>query len=377
VQGSKSSGWRARLALVALGVACLLGVSIPLALSDGGTPTWQLKSYYSRGVDRSFKTDLYEEMDRVPRVLVFGGSRSLRMDPATIRQKTGLVSFNFGMHNGHPEDAWAFTDYVLDQHPDKPPTVIWCVQASLFKDVPMNPGLIVDERLSQAFPKALIDAKMGWAMKQPKRNLLSSRRYGYDGMLWWNGYDTKRREGLTLDRSLTGYLDAKMLAKAGNRELPHNTRAMAYFARTIRLLNKYKIKPLIVIMPYHPRALSAFLSVGWGVKERWLENYLRNLQGRLDFRVLNCLKLSTFGGATDGFYDGAHLTASNSRKLIRYCIAHAPGCFKLPKPPTPTPTPTPTPSPSPSASGSPTQPVAPPPYTPVPEETGVPADFLE
>ena len=130
-----------------------------------------------------------------------------------------------------------------------------------------------------------------------------------------------------------------MLAKAGNRELPHNTRAMAYFVRTIRLLNKYKIKPLIVIMPYHPRALSAFLSVGWGVKERWLENYLRNLQGRLDFKVLNCLKLSTFGGTTDGFYDGAHLTASNSRRLIRYCIAHAPGCFKLPKPPTPTPTP--------------------------------------
>ena len=66
------------------------------------------------------------------------------------------------------------------------------------EDVPMNPGLIVDERLSQAFPKALIDAKMAWAMKQPKRNLLSGRRYGYDGMLWWNGYDTKRKNGLTL-----------------------------------------------------------------------------------------------------------------------------------------------------------------------------------
>ena len=215
------------------------------------------------------------------------------------------------------------------------------MQATTLADVPMNPGLIVDERLSQAFPKALVDAKMAWAMKQSKHNVLSGRRYGFDGMLWWNTYDTKRKEGLTLRQSLDGYLDADMLAKAGNGKIPHNTRAMAYFVRTIRLLNKNHIKPLIVIMPYHPRALSAFLSVGWGVKERWLRNYLSRLSEHLDFRVLDCLHISTFGGTPDGFYDGAHLTAANSRRLIRYCIAHAPGCFKLPKPPTPTPSPSP------------------------------------
>ena len=147
-------------------------------------------------------------------------------------------------------------------------------------------------------------------------------------MLWWNGYDTKRKEGLTLQQSLNGYLDADMLAKAGNGKIPHNTRAMAYFVQTIRLLNKNHIKPLIVIMPYHPRALSAFLSVGWGVKERWLRSYLSRLSQHLDFRVLDCLHISTFGGTPDGFYDGAHLTAENSRRLIRYCIAHAPGVLQ-------------------------------------------------
>ena len=369
--GYSGSGWRARLGLVALGVACLLGISIPIAMGGDSTPTWQLKSYYSRGVDRSFKADLYEEMPKVPRVLVFGGSRSLRMDPATIKRKTGLTAFNFGFHNGRPEDAWAVTDWALDSHPDKPPTVIWCVQATTLADVPMNPGLIVDERLSQAFPQSLIDAKMSWAMKQPKRNILSGRRYGFDGMLWWNGYDTKRQAGLTLQQSLDGYLDADMLAKAGNGKIPHDTRAMAYFVRTIRLLNKHHIKPLIVIMPYHPRALSAFLSVGWGVKERWLRTYLSKLSEHLDFRVLNCLQISTFGGTPNGFYDGAHLTAENSRRLIRYCIAHAPSCFRLPTPPKPTP------SPSPSSSASPAPLVPAPAYTPVPEDTSVPADFLE
>jgi hypothetical protein len=365
------SGWRARSGLVALGVACLLGISIPIAAGGDSTPTYKLKSYYSRGVDRSFKADVYEEMPRVPRVLVFGGSRSLRMDPATIKNKTGLTAFNFGFHNGRPEDAWAVTDWVLDSHPDKPPTVIWCLQATTLADVPMNPGLIVDQRLSQAFPQALIDAKMSWAMKQPKRNILSGRRYGFDGMLWWNGYDARRQAGLTLQRSLDSYLDADMLAKAGNGKIPRNTRAMAYFVKTIRLLNKRHIRPLIVIMPYHPRALSAFLSVGWGVKQRWLRNYLSKLSEHLDFKVLDCLRISTFGGTASGFYDGAHLTADNSRRLIRYCIAHAPSCFRLPKPPAPTPSP----SPSPSASPSPLVPA--PAFTPVPEDTSVPADFLE
>ena len=198
--GSSRGGWRVRLVLVALGVACLLGVSIPIALGGDSTPTWQLKSYYSRGFDRSFKADLYQEMPSVPRVLVFGGSRSLRMDPATIKRETGLTAFNFGFHNGRPEDAWAVTDWVLDTHPDKPPAVIWCLQATTLADVPMNPGLIVDERLSQAFPKSLIDAKMAWAMKQRKHNVLAGRRFGYDGMLWWNRYDTRRKAGLTLQR---------------------------------------------------------------------------------------------------------------------------------------------------------------------------------
>ena len=70
-----------------------------------------------------------------------------------------------------------------------------------------------------------------------------------------------------------------------------------------------------------------------------------------------------------GFYDGAHLTAGNSRRLIRYCINTAPYCFRVPMP---------TPSPSPSSSESPGASLVPAPaYTPVIEDTSTPADFLE
>ena len=373
--GLVRSGWRGRLTLVVVGVVVLFAISLPIALGLAGTPTWKLKEYPSRGVDRSFKCDLYQEMPKVPRVLVFGGSRSLRMDPGTIKQETGLTAFNFGFHNGRPEDAWAVTDWVLDTNPTKPPAVIWCMQATNLMDTPMNPGLIVDERLSQAFPQSLIDAKMAWAMKQGKHNVLNGRKFGYDGMLWWNSYDTKRAAGQTLQQALDGYLDPQMLAIAGNRKVPHHTRAMAYFVQTVRLLNAYHIKPVIVIMPYQPRALSAFKSVGWGVKDKWLRSYLRRLSGHLSFKVLDCLSISTFGGSVNGFYDGAHLDIPNSRRLVRYVVKHAPGCFVLPKPPKPTPSASP--SPSPSSSAGPLQPVTAPAYSPVPENTDVPAQYFD
>jgi hypothetical protein len=97
--------------------------------------------------------------------------------------------------------------------------------------------------------------------------------------------------------------------------------------------------------------------------------------------VVDCLDIKTFGGSPNGFYDGAHLTAGNSRRLIRYLVRKAPGCFRVPAP-APAPVPSETAGPAspagPSASPSPSPAlVAPPADTPVPEATSTPADFLE
>ena len=165
-----------------------------------------------------------------------------------------------------------------------------------------------------------------------------------------------------------------MLAKAGNGKMPHNTRAMAYFVRTIRLLNEYHIKPLIVIMPYHPRVLNAFLSVGWGVKQRWLTSYLSRLSGAPRLQGARLPAASARSAARRTGSTTARTSPRNSRRLIRYCITHAPGCFGLPKPPTPTPSAEPVAELERRAGAAGR---AAPAYTPVPEDTSVPADFLE
>ena len=102
-----------------------------------------------------------------------------------------------------------------------------------------------------------------------------------------------------------------------------------------------------------------------------MRRYLSGLQDHYDFKVLDCLRISTFGGSPDGFYDGAHLTAGNSRRLLRYCISKAPSCFRVPMP-------APSPSPSSSSSSSPSASlVSAPAYTPVSGDMSTPADFIE
>lgn len=364
-EGMRIAVLRRGAAVLALAAAAavMLGAA-PTARADDlivpAVPVWKLPAYVSPGWDRSFKCDLVEEMSSAPRVVVFGGSRALRMDPRTIRKLTGLRAFNAAFHNGKPEDAWAFTNWLLSRTPDQPPNVVWCIQATTFTDASIAPGLILDQRLSQWFPPELIAAETPRAVQAGAHDLLHGRRYGADGMMLWNGYDSKLQRGNTIQRAIRHYLDPEMLATAGNRKIPHDTRAQEYFEKTIELLNQHGVKPLIVIMPYQPTVLRAFLSVGWGAKERGLHRYLRAAGRRCDFKVLDLLRVSTFGGHPDWFYDGAHLTAANSRLLLRYCVRKAPGCFRA--------------SAVPPASA---RTVAPPAYRPVPEQTAIPADQLE
>ena len=343
---------------VAAGIVALITAGTLPAQDD--VPLWQRTSYREPGFDRSFKCDLVEQQSLAPQVLVFGGSRALRMPPSEVRRRLGLSAFNAAFHNGRPRDSWAFTNFIIDRQPAVPPYCIMCVQVNSFGSSTMHQGLILDERLSRFFPADVVAARTAWAKRQGVHNLLSSRRFSRYGAVVWNSYDARFAAGVTLDQVLTSYLDPDMLATVGNRKVPSNTQETKYFEKTLKLLNAHGVKPLVVIMPYHPRVLKAFLQAGWGIKERWLRRYLHGLQSRYEIGVLDCLNIATFGGTSKGFYDGSHLTADNSTRLMRYCIRKAPGCFRLHPEwlPTPTPTPSPTdtsPAPSTEPSPSPTE----------------------
>ncbi len=133
----------------------------------------------------------------------------------------------------------------------------------------MHPGLVLDPRLSKYFPQSLLDKMKPYMPHGTPGNLLSRRRFYWDGALTWNIYDVWRSQGRTLDQSLTTWL-AQMLPIAASSKVPKQTRSKEYFEKTLKLFNDMGSKPVIVIMPYQPRALAAFEAVGWMAKEQRL-----------------------------------------------------------------------------------------------------------
>ena len=59
--------------------------------------------------DVSVKADMIAGLATPPQLVILGGSRGLRIEPAYLKQKTGLETFHAGVPNERSEEAWALT----------------------------------------------------------------------------------------------------------------------------------------------------------------------------------------------------------------------------------------------------------------------------
>jgi len=291
-------------------------------------PSWRLTSYRRVGFDRSFKADLIDELPAAPRLVIFGGSRASRFEPEFVRARTGLTAFNCAVQNCRPEDAYAISRYLLSRAPDVRLACFFAVQTATFTDGIMHQGLLYDVRLSTAFPARLV-ARQKAALGKPRiKEVLGANRYSARGLLLRNSYDIRRSApGYSLSRSLDGYI-RRLLPKYRWTGPTKQTRARAYFEKTMRLYNARGVVPAVVLMPYHPRALHAFRAVGWQKKLDRLTAYLRDAQTRCRFRIIDLVKIASFEGRARWFYDGAHVTRENARLIIRRVLRTAPECFE-------------------------------------------------
>jgi hypothetical protein len=141
-------------------------------------------------------------------------------------------------------------------------------------------------------------------------------------------YDVRRAlPGYSLDRRLDGYIRA-VLPAARWRGHTRAPLARAYFEQAMKLFNAHGVVPVVVLMPYQPRALKAFRAAGFQRQVADLLDYFKRARTRCYFRVVNLLDVRSFGGDPRGFYDGAHVTRQNARRIIRRTVALAPQSFR-------------------------------------------------
>lgn len=322
----------ALLAVVAA-IAALVGVAVaryydPSSAGEAAAKA-ETRTVLQRRTDRDVKIGLLTNLDHPPQLLIFGGSRATRFEPAYFQRLTGLRGFNLAFQNGRPEDAWAFVNFVHRLHPSTRLHVVWFIHVEAFREQGLSPTLVRDRRLNRWFPPSLVAAeraKLSVTDTQKGRDLALTR-YGADGVVLRNRYDLAVERGRTLKRALDWSIDTA-LERYATTSAALYPRSQRYFEKTLAYLDQMDVTPAIVLMPLHPRLLAAVRTAGWDERHRQVMAYLRDLQKTHRFDLLDCSVLSSFRGDPQDFYDGFHLKKANARKLIAAVVARCPDAFE-------------------------------------------------
>jgi hypothetical protein len=280
--------------------------------------------------DRAVKMRLLRQLQQSPQLLIFGGSRATRFEPAYFEALTGLRGFNLAFQNGRPEDAWAFVSFIHQRFPGTTLRVVWFLHVEAFRKQGLSPGLLQDESLSRWFPPALIESERKKLPKSPaqvpKGRDLALTRFGSDGVVLRNRYDIAVERGQPLARAIDWSIKTA-LARYATTDAALYPRSQRYFEQTLQLLSDMGTTQAVVLMPLHPRLLAAVRTAGWQERHDEVVNYLTELQGRYGFGLLDASHLASFHGDPEQFYDGFHIKRANARKLTRTVVAELPAAF--------------------------------------------------
>lgn len=278
--------------------------------------------------DRSHKADLLARLGYAPKLVFFGGSRSLRFEPAYARRLSGLRGFNAACVECTPEDVWALSHHLMRRcahSADKPLYVMWGIQPGIFSNKQFDAALVGDTRLSRYFSSGL-RASMGSGLP----HFWANRTYLRDGAMVWDNYDRLEQSGRTLQESLAIYIRRALRKHGeGTTVATHDTRARRYFEATLAYLNEHGCEPLLIVMPVHPKVIAAVRDDAWDARRASLMAYFTELQKRYYFTVLDFTFIDSFDGLPSAFYDGVHMKQANMRRLLRAAVGKAPWAFGL------------------------------------------------
>jgi len=92
--------------------------------------------------------------------------------------------------------------------------------------------------------------------------------------------------------------------------------------------NANSATPVIVLTPMQPEMLARVAPLGYDARYHDVLTYLRSLQVRYRFKLLDFTHLVSFGGRAADFYDGYHMTVANTQRLVNAVLSQAPGALR-------------------------------------------------
>jgi len=275
----------------------------------------------------TLKADLAGKLPYTPKVIILGGSRSLRFEPAYIQKKTGLKAFNAGIRNGRPEEAWGISHFLHGLWPEARPRYLWLVHVKLLRGWwRVEPLLVQDKRFNRYFPQSFLDEQAPLMPestdKVPVMGKLPPPKWAPDGHIVWSHSDTLRlATGVRVTIN-------QWFKKNGPGAPTIERRPKRWFGKTLDYMNnELDATPVLVMMPVQPDVLKRIGPGGFWDAHRQVMDYLDSLRGTYRFKLVDLTDIASFGGDPQNFYDGYHPKAENTRRIIDEILRRFPNAF--------------------------------------------------
>jgi hypothetical protein len=217
--------------------------------SDVRGPLWLLS-------DRGLKTELIANLQSPPKVVVLGGSRALRFNPAYIQRKTGLPGFNAAVPHAIPEDEWAYVNLMHQRFPTARFRFLWVIHVDEFDQFHAGPALLEDPLLAQFLPSTFVGPRLASFGSRAGADLSAQANQpkvvAPNGFMIADRISAERRSGTFLAQRVA------IMARAYRTFYASTPPRLdpvprGYFAKTLALMEQLGGPPTIVLAPLQPR----------------------------------------------------------------------------------------------------------------------------
>jgi hypothetical protein len=270
--------------------------------------------------------------DKPPQVIILGSSRVMQIRPSYVAALTGADAFNYGVSAASPVDWYAQIHYLLT-HGDKPKMIILGIDEFCF-------GSGNSRWQYQTFGHA------GLAAKLPTRDffaLLGGVMENVDPQNTWSSFRaifksnkdnpltfTNRSEYVMSD----GYMvykqeataetirkSAELFLKKNSSDSDEGTsitaRRTRMFEGLLDLCHDNGVEVRVMLLPLQPEYARIIMS-NQHLRRTWRDVmiYLAKACPEHHATFNNFSDPKSFGGDPNEFWDGAHVTAENARRMM-------------------------------------------------------------
>ncbi len=265
--------------------------------------------------------------------LIIGSSRSMKLAPAQLQRLTGLRALNASVDSAMAEDFLALLRLARAGCGGSVKEVVLGIDLEAFHDTQGPDGRItgapaywaqlpLPERLRSA--AAATEKLLAWEQTvQSLRSLRMLReplptptsRFDDDGFLHYVAWEAQKADG-TFKLDTSGQVQAYLSRFAGFKHLSH--RRLAVLRTFLEETASDGVRVRGFVTPLHADVLAALRSQrGFDALRSELNAQLADLQREFPhFTAFDASEVSAYGGAPDGFWDGAHVDDESSALLL-------------------------------------------------------------